>query len=141
MDNIITIEKLDTLKNRLGVSYQEAREALEIAGGDVVEALIYLENRSNGQKQFQMDGAKWWEQVKGWIREGNVTRIRLLNKERELLFEIPVTLGALGVAGAILSVHLAIFAGIGAMAAVAAGCKVEVERKDGTREWIDIDKD
>ena len=42
MENI-TLEKVDAIRERINVSYEKAKEALEIAEGDVLEALIYLE--------------------------------------------------------------------------------------------------
>lgn len=39
----ITLEKLDAIRNRLNVSYAEARKALVQARGDVVEAVLRLE--------------------------------------------------------------------------------------------------
>lgn len=39
----INLDKIDLLKERANVSYKEAKEALEKFDGDLVEALIYLE--------------------------------------------------------------------------------------------------
>jgi len=39
----ITLEKIDIIKERTGVSYTEAKEALEECDSDVVNALIYIE--------------------------------------------------------------------------------------------------
>ena len=40
----ITLEKVDQVRERTGVTYAEAKNALEIANGDVLEAIIYIEN-------------------------------------------------------------------------------------------------
>lgn len=37
------LEKIDMIVERMGVSYKEAKEALEKSGGSVVDALIYIE--------------------------------------------------------------------------------------------------
>ena len=42
MENI-TLEKVDMVKDRTNVTYEEAKEALEFCNGDVLEALIYIE--------------------------------------------------------------------------------------------------
>ena len=47
----ITLEKIDIVRERTGASYSEAKEALEACGGNVVDALIYLE----GQKEPPVD--------------------------------------------------------------------------------------
>jgi len=39
------LEKVEKLRERTNVSYAEAKEALEKAGGDLLGALIYLENQ------------------------------------------------------------------------------------------------
>lgn len=36
----ITLEKVDQVKERTGVSYAEAKNALEVTNGDVLEAII-----------------------------------------------------------------------------------------------------
>ena len=38
------LEKAEKLREKTGVSYTEAKEALDHAGGDLLDALIYLEN-------------------------------------------------------------------------------------------------
>ena len=39
----ITLEKIELVKDRTGVSYREAKEALEEANGSVVDAIINIE--------------------------------------------------------------------------------------------------
>ena len=39
----ITLEKIERVKDRTGVSYKEAKEALEAADGSVVDAIIAIE--------------------------------------------------------------------------------------------------
>jgi hypothetical protein len=39
------LEKLDAIRSRMEVSYEDARTALEAAGGDVVQALVNLEKQ------------------------------------------------------------------------------------------------
>ena len=40
----ITLEKIELVKDRTGVTYKEAKEALEKVNGNVVDAIILLEN-------------------------------------------------------------------------------------------------
>ena len=42
----ITLDKIDIIRDRTGVSYKEAREALTQADGNVVDALISIEESS-----------------------------------------------------------------------------------------------
>lgn len=46
---MVTLEQVEKLRERANVSYDEAREALEAAGGDMLEALIYLEKKGKVQ--------------------------------------------------------------------------------------------
>ena len=39
----ITLEKIELVKDRTGVSYREAKEALERTDGNVVDAIILIE--------------------------------------------------------------------------------------------------
>jgi len=39
----IPLEKIDQLRERAGIGYREAKQILEQADGDLLEALIYLE--------------------------------------------------------------------------------------------------
>ena len=41
----ITLEKIELVKDRTGVSYAEAKEALEAAEGSVVDAIISIEEK------------------------------------------------------------------------------------------------
>ncbi|QGG47887.1 DUF4342 domain-containing protein [Heliorestis convoluta] len=139
MEHLTDLEKIDLIRSRMGVSYSEAQEALQYCNGDVVEALVYLENRTD-TTNWRFTSQKWWKQLKDLIKEGNVRRVRLL-KGDQVLFNIPVTIGVLGITGALLSTQLAIIAALGTIAAVASGCKLEVEKKDGTIDWIDVDRE
>lgn len=39
----ITLEKIELVRDRTGVTYKEAKEALEAANGNVVDAIIAIE--------------------------------------------------------------------------------------------------
>ena len=40
----ITLEKIDIIRERTGVSYREGKAVLERTGGNIIEALIELES-------------------------------------------------------------------------------------------------
>ena len=46
----ITLEKIELVKDRTGVSYKEAKEALEAAEGSVVDAIIAIEETVDVKK-------------------------------------------------------------------------------------------
>ena len=39
------LERVEKIREKTGVTYEEAKEALEAAGGDVLDAIVYLENQ------------------------------------------------------------------------------------------------
>ena len=49
------LEKLDAIRKRMNVSYDEARRALEEAGGDVVQALVNLEKEKGDLLSIGID--------------------------------------------------------------------------------------
>lgn len=130
------LEKIDQIRDRLGVSYKEAREALEKAGGDLVEALIQLES------QFEEEGIeflkeKWTRRLQGKSEEvldrlksimekGTATKVRLKQGDRTIL-EIPAGIGVLGVIGMLMSTELLVLGAVGTATALFKRCTLEVE--------------
>ena len=124
----ITLEKIDTIRNRFGLSYEEARDALTANNGNLVETLIYLEkNEKSFSKNVSEAGNELIETIKGIIKKGNVNRIRVKKGER-VLVDIPVNAGI--VAGA-LSIYYPALLAIGTAAAVLSQVRIEIERPDG----------
>lgn len=122
MTELDTLRKIDILRERADVSYEEARQALEDRDGSLIEALIDLERRDRpAREQFMVRGAEVVDKVKELMHKANVTKIRVKQEERTIL-EIPVSAG---VVGAVVAPELAI---LGAAAALMTKCTVEVER-------------
>ncbi len=140
-DSLVNLEKVDLIRERLGVSYKEAKDALDQANGDVVQALVLLEERqSHLDEKVESEGRKLWDKIKSLIRKGNVTKIRL-KKDDRILAEIPVNVGALGVVGVVAVPPLAVLGVAGTLAALATNCTLEIEREDGSIEEHDIKPD
>jgi CBS domain-containing protein len=74
------------------------------------------------REEFSVSADDLIEKVKELIREGNVTRIVVKDEKGRTLFEMPATLGVVGV---ILAPWLA---ALGAIAALATRCTIVVER-------------
>lgn len=129
------LEKIDLLRERLGISYREARDALERAGGDVLEALIQYEESAKEGLQRELAGwsAKLMERIRGILQRGNVARIKV-KKDGKTVAEIPATVGALGVLGILASSELAVLAGLSTVAALFNRYTLEIERPDGQVE-------
>lgn len=119
-----TLEKLDIIRARTGVSYRKAKEALDKNHGNVVEAIIELEeiNQEPGKKwieEFSVRSNEVIDKVKDLIHQGNINKIRVKHDNRTLV-EIPVGLGAIG------AVVLPQLAALGVLVAVFKHCTIEV---------------
>lgn len=129
----IDLEKIDQVIERTGISYKEAKEALEKNDGDVLEAIIYLEEKSSTIGSFAQNvegkGEKLLEKLKELIKEGNINKITI-KKDDEILANIPINAGAIGFA---LSPF---WATLGITAAVLTKHTIEITKKDG--EVIDL---
>ncbi len=137
----ISLENVDAVKARTGVSYKEAKEALEICNGDVLEAIIYLEeektNTKNETTAEQSGGTtETIDEFKTWLKDlidkGNVSRIKV-SKDGKKLVDVPVNAGiAAGVIGIILPPILVFVV----TAAVVTQVTIEITKTDGSVEVI-----
>ena len=106
----LTLQKIDLIRERTGLNYAEARELLKEANGDVVDALVILDEENEGV-ELDMDMNMDTEEMKNMVSEnvmgpvkrvfqkGTRARIQVSNDEGTLL-QIPATLG---IAGALLA--------------------------------------
>ena len=89
------------------------------------------------EPQQQPEGNSRWEElkvtgdqlvdtVKRLVQEGNVRRVVIKNAEGHTYVEIPLTVGVVG------AVLVPLWAALGALAAVASGLTIAIERVDGT---------
>lgn len=129
----ITLEKIELVKDRTGVSYKEAKEALEAADGSVVDAIIAIEetvdiNKGGKTNEFVNDTM---DKVKEMVKKGNVSKIAV-KKGDETIVNIPVNVGVVGALVAPWGVIAA------AIATVGFKCTVELTTTDG--KVIDITK-
>ena len=123
----ITLEKIELVKDRTGVSYREAKDALEACDGSVVDAIIAIEeNIDNGKPGKTSEYVKTtMARVKELVNKGNITKITV-KKDDNPIVNIPVNVGIVG----------AVLAPWGLLAAAIAAfgfkCKVELTKDDGT---------
>lgn len=139
----ITLEKIELVTDRTGASYKEAKEALEASEGNVVDAIIYLEEKMDKKKPFFFKGKKKddaetedaeekeaiIEKLKALVEKGNISRI-VFKKEDEVFLNIPVNAGAVGV---LLAPWVAL---VGTGIALYAKFTIEIIKDDG--EVVDI---
>lgn len=130
----ITLEMVDEIINRTGVTYKEAKEALEKNEGDLLKAIVYLEEKENGPSKSEsrnMSGQEIVEKLKGWVNEGFINQITIV-KNGKTVVDIPIMAGAIGAVIFTIPTVAAI------IAAVATGCEIKIVKKDG--EEININE-
>ena len=74
------------------------------------------------KEEFTINGEKLVSTIKKLVREGNIRRITIKNKEGKTLIEIPLTFGVVG------ALFLPTLAAIGAIAALVTECTIVVEK-------------
>jgi hypothetical protein len=74
------------------------------------------------REEFAVSGEKLVSTIKELVRQGNIRRVTIKNKEGKTLIEIPLTLGVVG------AVLLPPLAAIGAIAALVTECTIVVEK-------------
>jgi hypothetical protein len=75
-------------------------------------------------EEFRVNGEELIARIKNIIKEGNIRRVIIKDKEGKVVFEIPLTFG---VVGALIAPQLA---AIGAIAALLTEATVVVEKSD-----------
>ncbi|MEG6520785.1 DUF4342 domain-containing protein [Desulfotomaculum sp. 1211_IL3151] len=136
------LEKIDLLRARLGVSYKEAKDALDMAGGDVVEALIKLEEKNRQwNEKLHGKGNEFMGQFKTLIEKGQKTKVKV-KKDDNTVVEFPATIGALGVLGAMASTPILIVGALGTIAGLANNYRLEFQdEKDKWEPDVEVPED
>ena len=75
-------------------------------------------------EEFRVNGEELISRIKNLIKEGNIRRVIIKDKEGKIVFEIPLTLG---VVGALIAPQLA---AIGAIAALLTEATVVVDKAE-----------
>ncbi len=81
------------------------------------------ESGSTKREEFHVSGSQLVDKVKELIHEGNIRRIQIKHEGR-IVFEVPLTVVAVGVLLA------PVLAALGAFAALATECTIAVERDE-----------
>lgn len=130
----ITIESIDQVIERVpDATYAQVKEALIKCDGDVVDAIILLQNNSTNEDKksdkktfedvFGKDSDKIKEEITELIRKSNVVRI-IVEKNGKVIINLPITVGVVGV------VFAPILSLIGLSASVLAKYRIKIENED-----------
>ncbi len=133
----ITLEKIDLIRERTGISYAESRDILILCEGDVLESLIYIEKRSKKDKksvisEFTATAEEFKDWIKETIRKGNVTRIKI-KKDEKILVDLPVNAG---LAVGMVTLIFPLLAAAGIFTAIISSVTIEITKNDGSVEVV-----
>ena len=123
----ITLEKIELVKDRTGVSYKEAKDALEAAEGSVVDAIIAIEETVDEKPAKKVNEAanETVDKIKEVVKKGNISKITI-KKDDEILLNLPLNAGIVGA----LVAPWGVIAGV--IAAFGFKCQIELLKDDGT---------
>ena len=92
-------------------------------GGEAFSIFKNNEMEKTHTEEFKVNGDDLVASIKKLINEGNIRRILIKDEKDNILIEIPLTLGVVGV------ILLPVWAAIGAIAALVTKCTIVVERR------------
>ncbi|KUO73038.1 MAG: hypothetical protein APF77_20405 [Clostridia bacterium BRH_c25] len=82
----ISLNQIDELRERTGVSYTDAKEALENCGGDMLEAIVYLErNKKARPSRTACPGTSFSDKISALLNKGSSTRCIMYKQNRVIL--------------------------------------------------------
>lgn len=138
-----TLKKIDDILKRTDTDYSTAKKALEDTNGDVLDAIIMIENQNRSSTYAKNNkGEQIFNQLKDILAKGNATKITI-KKNNEIIVNLPVTAGIIG---AFVAPFLS---AAGITAALLTQCSVEITQADGNivnigqkvEQGVDIVKD
>ncbi|HCS10690.1 MAG TPA: hypothetical protein DIV40_04455 [Clostridiales bacterium] len=118
------LHKIDEILKRTNTDYGTAKEALEAANGDVLEAIILIENQQKGRISGSFRGEQIMAQLKDILAKGNATKLTI-KKDNDVIINIPIT------AGLVSAVVAPFLSAAGITVALLAKCSVEITQTDG----------
>ena len=93
--------------------------------------MVNTYNRKGGERmsktkheEFKISGEQLLEKIKQLVKEGNIRKITIKDKNEKELITFPLTFGVVG------TVIAPVLAAVGALAALIGECTISVERTD-----------
>lgn len=128
----ITIEQIDSVRNRANVGYKEAKETLEKFDGDIIESILYLEQEKKIKPDIKVTSSSIFTKIKDIVSKLNNIDIAVY-KENKTLLNIPSTV--LIVAG-IIALPFVIAGGV---IAIITGYKIKIEDNNKKEAYTKVD--
>lgn len=120
----ITLEMVDEVIDRTGASYKEAKEALERFDGDILKAIVFIEEGEGVKLGHRDIAGEIVQSIKRLVNAGLVSQIRI-EKAGKIILDVPI------VAGAISAVLFTFSTAAAIVAALATGCEIKIIKRDG----------
>lgn len=121
----VNLEQIDELRRRTSVSYEDAKEALDMCEGDMLEAIIYLEKNKKAKTATNDEEKEClFDKIKALIKKGS--NVRFIIKKKEKVF-LNLSLNV-AILIAIFAFHVTI---IGLILALICGYRMKFETNKG----------
>lgn len=132
----VSLEKIDLLRSRVSISYEEARAVLEKTNGDLVEALIQFEKENKTKPEATAKKCSDVTKnasgfVKDIISKGNSTRLIIKKADKDII-NLSMTVSVIA------SVFAPYIPIVGLPLAIITKHKIRIEKSNG--EDISINK-
>lgn len=132
----VSLEKIDILRSRVNISYEEAKAVLEKTNGDLVEALIQFEKENKTKPEATAKKSSDITNnvtsfVKDVINKGNNTRLIIKKADKDIL-NLSMTVS---VVASIFAPYIPI---VGLPLAIITKHKIRIEKSNG--EDVNINK-
>lgn len=132
-NNNITLEQIDLLMDRAKVSYTDAKEALENANGDILEALLWLEHNKKVSSSEKKENDVM-DKFGNFIEKLNKTRFKM-HKGSITYVNISLTLALILI---VFTLHISI---IGLLLSLICGVRIELEGDNEIAEKVNASMD
>lgn len=127
----ITLEQIDTIMQRANISYAEAKAALEQTNGDMVEALLRLEQNQKIKPEAPQTKKCYGKRFKAFIHNLNQSAF-IMKKGDHTYINLPLAFAIL------LFILCLPFSFIGIIVALVLGVKMNIEGDDKLSEKFNI---
>ncbi|CAA7603465.1 UBA-like [Acididesulfobacillus acetoxydans] len=134
------LEKIDILRERMGLNYEQARTALAEAGGDVVKALALVERGENNvTEDMERDNGEMWTGLKHKFKQLRQARLNVKHDEKTV-FSVSAPVGLLLAYGVLRRPGLRMLGVAGLAVAAFRHYSLEMDpageqRREGSDDW------
>lgn len=111
----VTLEQIDELRNRVNVSYEEAKSTLEKNDGDLIKSIIELEKKKGRKNDAKGNFTSFTNRLLS-------LKLSIRNKDGETILNVPLVIV---LAVFVMAFWVVIF---GLMLAILSSCKIKIYR-------------